>query len=59
MQTDQIKDHLNQLEEALIRDAEAAGEGPTTMTKSRFASEMERKSFVTAYGQDAYDKLKD
>lgn len=57
--TDQILDHLDALEQALIKDAEAAGEGPESMTKSKFASEMERKSFVTAYGQDAYDKLKD
>lgn len=56
---DQIKDHLDILEQALIKDAEAVGEGPLTMTKSRFASEMERASFITAYGQQAYNKLKD
>lgn len=54
-----IKEQLAQLEEALIRDAEAAGEGPTTMRKSKFASEMEKKSFISAYGQEAYDNLKD
>ena len=47
------------LEQGLLRDAEAAGEGPKTMTKSKFVSEMERKSFISAYGQAAYDKLKD
>lgn len=55
----QIKEQLDRLEEALIKDAEAAGEGPNTMTKSKFVSEMERKSFITAYGQEAYDNLKD
>lgn len=55
----QIDDHLKILEDALLRDAEAAGEGPNSMTKSRFASVMERQSFVTAYGQQAYDNLKD
>ena len=57
--TDIVLQHLDILEQALIKDAEACGEGPSTMTKSRFASEMERKSFITAYGQQAYDSLKD
>lgn len=56
---DPILQQLNQLQEALERDAEASGEGPASMTKSRFASEMERASFKTAYGQSAYDNLKD
>lgn len=54
-----IQEQLAKLEEALFRDAEKAGEGPKTMTKSRFQSEMERKSFISAYGQEAYDNLKD
>ena len=54
-----IQEDLAKLEEALIKDAEAAGEGPNSMTKSKFASEMERKSFIEAYGQQAYDNLKD
>ena len=57
--TDPIHDHLDELHQALIKDAEAAGEGPKTMTKSKFRSEMERQSFITAYGQQAYDNLKD
>jgi ribosomal protein S8 len=57
--SDQIHDHLDQLHQALIKDAEAHSEGPQSMTKSKFASEMEKKSFVTAYGQQAYDNLKD
>lgn len=57
--TDEIDDQLDALEKALIKDAEAAGEGPQSMTKSKFASEMERASFITAYGQKAYDNLKD
>ena len=57
--TDPIKEHLNMLQPALIKDAEACGEGPKTMRKSSFASEMERASFITAYGQKAYDNLKD
>lgn len=57
--TDQIQQDLDKLAAALIRDAEAAGEGPTTMTKSKFVSEMERASFIAAYGQKTYDKLKD
>lgn len=56
---DQIKKELEALEALLIKDAEAAGEGPSTMTKSKFVSEMERKSFIAAYGQQAYDDLKD
>lgn len=55
----QVIEQLDRLEEALIKDAEAAGEGPNTMRKSKFASEMERASFITAYGQQAYDSLKD
>ena len=54
-----IYDDLDKLEKALLRDAEAAGEGPNSMTKSKFVSEMERKSFISAYGQQAYDNLKD
>jgi membrane carboxypeptidase/penicillin-binding protein len=54
-----IKEDLERLEEALIKDAEASSEGPNSMTKSKFASEMERKSFIEAYGQEAYDNLKD
>lgn len=57
--SDPILDQLKNLEAALVKDAEAAGEGPASMTKSKFQSDMERKSFVTAYGQSAYDKLKD
>lgn len=57
--TDQILDHLNQLEDALLRDAEAASEGPASMTKGKFQSVMERESFIAAFGQQAYDKLKD
>lgn len=57
--TDPIKDHLEALEQALIKDAEAAGEGPKTMTKAKFQSVMEKQSFIAAYGQKAYDKLKD
>ena len=57
--TDEINDQLDALEQALIKDAEAAGEGPSSMTKSKFVSEMERASFVSAYGQKAYDNLKD
>ena len=57
--TDEIHDHFDALEQALIKDAEAAGEGPKSMTKSNFQSEMERASFITAYGQKAYDNLKD
>lgn len=57
--TDQIQQDFDNLAAALIRDAEAAGEGPKSMTKSKFVSEMERASFITAYGQQAYDKLKD
>lgn len=55
----EIQEQLDRLEEALLKDAEAAGEGPNTMTKHKFQSEMERKSFITAYGQQAYDNLKD
>lgn len=55
----EIKEQLDLLHEALLKDAEKAGEGPKSMTKSKFASEMERKSFVDAYGQQAYDNLKD
>lgn len=57
--TEDIDDQLDALEAALIKDAEAAGEGPSSMTKSKFVSEMERASFVSAYGQKAYDNLKD
>ena len=57
--TDEINDQLDALEQALIKDAEAAGEGPSSMTKSKFVSEMKRASFVSAYGQKAYDNLKD
>lgn len=57
--TDQIKDHLTALEQFLIKDAEAAGEGPSTMTRSKFQSEMEKASFITAYGQKVYNNLKD
>ena len=54
-----IKDQLDRLEEALIKDAEKAGEGPNSMRKSKFVSEMERKSFIDAYGQETYNNLKD
>lgn len=54
-----IESDLSKLEELLIKDAEAAGEGPTTMRRSKFASEMERKSFIAAYGQEVYDMLED
>jgi hypothetical protein len=57
--SDQVMDHLDALHQALIKDAEACGEGPQSMTKSKFASEMERASFITAYGKKAYDNLKD
>lgn len=57
--SDPILNQLDELEQALIKDAEAAGEGPSSMTKSKFVSEMERASFVSAYGQKAYDNLKD
>lgn len=55
----EIDDHLDILEQALIKDAEAAGEGPKSMTKAKFQSVMERKSFIAAFGQKAYDNLKD
>lgn len=55
----ELSSQLDRLEEALLKDAEAAGEGPKTMRKSKFASEMERKSFISAYGQDVYDNLED
>lgn len=54
-----VKEDLERLEEALLKDAEACGEGPNSMTKSKFVSEMERKSFIEAYGQRAYDNLAD
>lgn len=57
--TDHINAQLDMLQEGLLRDAEACGEGPKTMTKAKFVSEMERKSFISAYGQRAYDNLKD
>lgn len=57
--TDDVYDDLDKLEKLLIQDAERAGEGPSSMTKSKFASEMERASFISAYGQKAYDNLKD
>jgi hypothetical protein len=56
---DQVAEQLDFLEKLLIKDAEAAGEGPSTMRRSKFVSEMEKQSFVTAYGQKAYDNLKD
>lgn len=59
MMTDKNMEHLNVLEQALLRDAEAAGEGPKSMTKAKFQSVMERKSFIEAFGQQAYDNLKD
>jgi hypothetical protein len=57
--TDHIKDQLDMLHEGLLRDAETCGEGPSSMTKSKFVSEMEKQSFISAYGQKAYDNLKD
>lgn len=57
--TDHIHDQLDHIHQLLLKDAELAGEGPNSMTKSKFVSEMERKSFITAYGQQAYDNLKD
>ena len=56
---DQIDNQLRTLEETLVRGAERASEGPTTMRKSRFVSELERRSFVEAYGQTAYDALRE
>lgn len=56
---DPIHDHLDELHQALIKDAEAAGEGPKTMTRAKFQSVMERQSFIAAFGQKAYDNLKD
>lgn len=57
--SDHIIDQLEKLEAALLKDAEDAGEDPANMRKSKFASEMERKSFIEVYGQKAYDNLKD
>ncbi len=57
--TDEVYDHFDKLEKALIKDAEAAGEGPKSMTKAKFQSVMERQSFIAAFGQKAYDNLKD
>ena len=57
--SDNFYDDFDKLEQLLIKDAEAAGEGPQSMTKSKFASMMERESFISAYGQKAYDNLKD
>lgn len=56
--TDHIVEQLQKIESALLRDAEVAGEG-LTKRKSKFASEMERASFIMAYGQEAYDNLED
>lgn len=55
----ELKQQLDRLEEALIKDAERAGEGPKTMTKAKFQSVMERESFIAAFGQKVYDNLKD
>ena len=57
--SNEFYDDLDKLEQLLIKDAEAAGEGPSSMTKSKFVSEMEKASFISAYGQKAYDSLKD
>jgi len=59
MMDQSTRKNLEQLELALVRDAEASGEGPKTMRKSRFRSEMERASFIMAYGQSTYDALED
>jgi hypothetical protein len=54
-----VADALTALRDTLIKNANNAGEGPETMRKSKFVSQMERDSFIQAYGQKAYDRLKD
>lgn len=54
---DILTNALEQLEKILLNQAIAAGEDPQSMLKSKFRSEMERQSFISAYGQEAYDNL--
>lgn len=56
---DEVDMQLAALEASLERCAEKAGEGPKTMSKSKFQSTMDKEMFVAAFGQAAYDNLKE
>lgn len=55
--SDPVVEALEALRERLVMSANRRGHGPATARKSSFVSEIERQSFIEAFGQKAYDDL--
>lgn len=57
--SDPVLEQLQALRDKLVTMADAVGEGPRTMRKSRFRSEIDRQAFAEAHGRRAYDRLEE
>ncbi len=59
MVDDPILQSLLALQASLLREANAAGEGPANKRKSDFKTEKDRTCFIDAWGMAAYHDLPD